>query len=193
MLQFLKIKILDSMSTDIGYFLQNQGAENFLDTLDLTCGAVPEGKFEEVIDPAATEQFLSLYEGIAKYRFAFAVTQALKINQAFYPAIRTYCFQKGNSLKPEEPIQTVQAAYDVINSCILDGSTGVETKKITKNEEKLLVWDKIKETHENYWNKAGGSVDIYYDLQNCFIQGILEGSSISFSNKENQEFSLSSH
>lgn len=177
------------MATDIGYFLQSQGAENFMDALDLTCGAIPPGNYGQIVDPSAPEQFLKLYMGVAENRFAFAVTQALKINPQFLPAIRNYCHDKGASIKIEK-LETVEAAYEVINTFVLDGMPADKTKKIITAEARKLVWEKITDTHEAAWIKTEGDINVYYDLQNCFIQGLLAESEISFSNEENKIFTL---
>lgn len=188
--QFIKICILNDMATDIGYFLQSQGAENFMDALDLTCGAIPPGNYGQIVDPSAPEQFLSLYTNVAEHRFAFAVTQALKINPQFLPAIKNYCHEKGAGIKIEK-LKTVEAAYEVINAFVLDGMPADDTKKIITVEAKKLVWEKITDTHETSWTKASGDINIYYDLQACFIRGLLSESEISFSSEENKIFTLS--
>lgn len=188
-IHLLKINILNSMANDIGFFLQNQGVENFMDYLDMNCGAVPEGSYEEIIDPEAEEQFLGLYSGISMFRFAFAVSQALKINEAFFPAIKNYCLEKGRSLKPES-IPSVQAAFKVLDSCILDEMTAVTQKKITEQSEKFIKWEILKDCNEDFWNKAECNLSIYKELKNQFIQGLLEDSGIAYSEDGNRSYIL---
>lgn len=189
---FIKICILNDMATDIGYFLQSQGAENFMDAMDLTCGAIPSGNYGQIVDQTSPEQFLKLYMGIAEHRFAFSITEALKINPNFLPAIKNYCSDKGTSIKIEK-LQTLESAYDVINAFVLDGMPSEETKKIVINENNKFVWEKIIDTHQTAWNKAGGNIDIYYELQNCFIQGLLSASNFTFKIEENRIFTLDSN
>lgn len=178
------------MATDICYFVQSQGAENLMDLLDMTCGAIPPGNYGQVVDQSAPTQFLEFYSHIAEHRFAFAVTQALKFNPGFLTAIQNYCGQKGFSLKPEK-LKTLEAAYEVINMTILDGMPEEDTKNIISVEANKLVWEKIKDTHQPYWEKTDGDINLYYNLQECFIQGLLQDSGISFTNQENKIFTLS--
>lgn len=189
-LQFSKIKLWDEMATDIAYFLLSQGYETIMDKIDLTCGAIPQGEYEQVIDQGAPQQFLTFYTHIAEFRFAVAVTEALKMNKDYWGAIKKYCYDKGKVFRPEK-FANIQAAYDLLDCCILDGTGDEDTKKITVAEQDKIVWEKLIDTHENYWQKAGSPVDIYYDLQSCFILGILNESNIKFANEENKIFTLS--
>lgn len=189
-LHFYKINMLNDMANDIGYFAQSQGYENLMDKIDMTCGAIPEGKYEQVIDQGAARQFLELYMNIAKNRFAVAVTECLRMNHAYWPAIMNYCREKGTGLDHEK-IRTVEAAYELINAAVLDGMPDDETKNVTVVEAGRIVWEKLKDTHEAAWKKAGSDVDIYYQLQNCFIQGLLSNSEFKFTNEGNTRFSIS--
>ena len=188
-LHFYKINMLNDMANDIGYFAQSQGYENLMDKIDMTCGAIPEGEYEQVIDQGAARQFLELYMNIAKNRFAVAVTECLRMNQAYWPAIMNYCREKGASLK-QGKIRTAEAAYELIEASVLDGMPGDETKNVTVVEAGRIVWEKLKDTHESAWKKAGSDVNIYYQLQNCFIQGLLGDSEFKFTNEGNKEFSI---
>lgn len=189
-LQFWKIRMVNDMANDIGYFAMSQGYENLMDKIDMTCGAVPEGEYEQVIDQSAPHQFLELYMHIAESRFALAVTECLRMNQAYWPAIMNYCREKGTALHPEK-IRTVEAAYEVINNCILDGMPCDETKKITIVEPNRIAWEKLIDTHESAWKKAGSDVDLYYQLQTCLIEGLLGDSGFKYTNEGNLRFSIS--
>lgn len=189
-LQFWKIRMINDMANDIGYFAMSQGYENLMDKIDMTCGAIPEGDYEQVIDQDAAHQFLELYMHIAESRFAVAVTECLRMNQAYWPAIMNYCRDKGKALCPEN-LCTVEAAYEMINNFILDGMPCDETKKVTVAEPNRIVWEKVIDTHEDAWQKAGSDVNLYYQLQTCLIEGLLGDSGIKFTNEDNLKFSLS--
>lgn len=99
---FIKIRILDDMSWDIAVFGENQGIEKLTERVDLSCGAVPPGEYEQVIDLSAPQQFLDLYEHIVEHRFAFVVTAMLKLRPDYIKPLKNYCFEKGKSLGPVE-------------------------------------------------------------------------------------------
>lgn len=187
--QFYKIKFLNYMSFDIAAFGENQGIEKLVEKVDLKCGAIPDGEYEQVIDQTAPNPFLELYMRIAEFRFAFSVTALLKANEGYITPLINYCYEQGKANKPEK-IKTVNTAYEYINSFILDGMPDEEVKEITTVEPGRLVWHVVKETHESFWNKAEGSVEVYYKLQNALIEGLLEGSDITFINEGNTTFTL---
>lgn len=187
---FEKIVLLSNMALDIAAFGESQGIFNLVERLDLTCGALPSDQYEQVIDQGAPEPFLELYTRMAEHRFAFAVTELLKLNPAYMTALENYCRDKGKTLKAAK-LSTVEAAYELINTSVLDGMPWDDVKNVTVVETNRIVWKKLKETHQEAWQKAGGNLEIYYQLQNCFIQGLLDGSSILFNNEQNELFTLS--
>lgn len=188
---FGKIVLLSNMALDIAAFGESQGIPNFVERLDLTCGALPSEEYSQVIDQSAPEAFLSLYSKMAEHRFAFAVTELLKLNSGYLNALANYCMERGKALKPAK-LNTVEAAYELINTYILDGMPADDVKNVTVVEPNRMEWEKIQETHEEAWNKAGGNIDIYYQLQSYFIKGLLDDSGISFVNNNNKLFTLTS-
>lgn len=188
--QFGKISLLCNMALDIAAFGESQGIFNFVEHMDLTCGALPEGEYSQIIDPSAPEPFLDLYTKMAEHRFAFAVTGLLKANSAYINALKNYCFEQGKTLKPAK-LSTVEAAYELINTYVLDGMPADDVKQITTVTPDKLEWEQLQETHKDAWDKAEGNLEIYYQLQTCFIQGLLDGSNILFNNEHNELFTLS--
>lgn len=186
---FGKILLLSNMALDIAAFGESQGIHNLVERLDLTCGALPSEEYSQVIDQSAPEIFLDLYSKMVENRFAFAVTELMKLNSAYITPLCNYCFERGKSLQPEK-VTTVESAYELINTYILDGMPSVDVKKLSVIETNKIQWEKITETHKEYWEKAGGDINVYYQLQTCFIQGLLENSGFEYNNSENRNFSI---
>lgn len=178
------------MALDIAAFGESQGIFNLVERLDLTCGALPSDQYSQVIDQGAPEPFLELYSRMAEHRFAFAVTELLKLNPRYINALKNYCNDQGKKLKAAK-ISTVEAAYELINTFVMDGMPWVDVKNVTTVESNKIIWEKLQETHQDAWQKVDGDIEIYYQLQTCFIQGLLDGSGIIFKNQENKLFSLS--
>lgn len=186
---FYKIKFLDSIANNIGAFGVEQGNETLLDKMDLTCGAVPEGNFDQVIDYSAPQQFLDLYVQIVENRFACAVTELLKMNDAYINQLKDYCYRVGNGMGNQE-VENAQKAFEFVNSIVIDGSLGDETKELIENSENKVVWKKLKDSHKSSWEKAGGKLEIYYELQECFVNGLLSVSEINYSITNMEKFKL---
>lgn len=187
--QFNKIRLLSDIGNHIAMFGVQCGLKTLMDDVDLNCGAVPEGEFEQVIDLGAAHQFLSMYTKIAEDRFAFVVTALLKANADFMPILIEFCGRIGKDMNLEF-IPDAETAFEVFESYILDGMPCDETKKITLNTADSVQWEKLVDTHEDSWKKACGDVSVYYKLQQCFVNGLLEKSGIKFENNGGKSFSL---
>lgn len=176
---FNKIKLLDSIATRLVFYGMKYGNEQFMDYVDLNCGAIPEGDYEQIIDPSAPYQFLSLYVQIAENRFAFAVTELLKMDSGFINPIRDFCYTVGKDMNVES-VDSLKIAFDIVKSFVLDGMQENESFKIIEDSDDRFVWKKDLDTHKAAWNKAGGELSVYYELQKCFVNGLLCSSKINY-------------
>lgn len=173
--QFNKIKLLDAIAYQIaGYGVQN-GDDTLFDRIDLTCGAIPEGKFEQIIDLNAPHQFLSMYMQIAEKRFAMAVTELLKMNEGFIKPMEEFLEHVGRDMNIPA-IEEIDQAMNVYESFVLDGMPCDETKEITEKTPSKIAWTKLIDTHQNAWTMAGGDLAVYYDLLKSFVKGLFTAS-----------------
>ena len=130
-----------------------------------------------------------MYAQIAEMRFAFAVTELLKIHDGLIKQISDFCMNVGEDLgtvildNPEE-------IYSYIDSIVLDGMAGVETKQIIEKSSDKLVIKKLIDIHEAPWKKAGGKLEIYYELQKSFINGLIKKSGYKYEAEGGEIFTL---
>lgn len=136
------------MANQIAYFGVQQGYEKLFDFLDMNCGAIPEGPYEQIVDPQAPEQFLQMYSKIAQKRFAFACTALLNMNKEYLPALKDFMYRTGKEME----INTVgssQEAECIFKSFYLEGP------------------------YEQVWKEACGDPKIFEQLVECFKKGLL--------------------
>lgn len=151
---FNKIKLLDSITNSLVAFGVNSGNVNLQDYVDLNCGAVPEGEYEQVIDPGAPEQFLSLYVGIAQKRFAFAVMALIRMNPDFEKSIEDFMYSVGKDMNLGI-IPTEAEAMQTAKAFVLDTNP------------------------EEAWKAAEGTIGIYRKLMQSFVNGLLSACEFS--------------
>lgn len=187
--QFAKIKLLENFANQIGWYGVQCGNVELMDKLDLNCGAIPEGTYEQIIDFSAPHQFLSLYMGIAENRFAYAVTELLRMNQNNLSSLCQSLYQAGKDMNLQQ-INSIEKAFEVVEAYILDGMPCDETKKIVEKSENQIVWEKTVDTHEAAWKKVEGDLSVYYALQESFVNGLIESSGYSFTVKNNSTFTI---
>ncbi len=186
---FEKIRLINGISNAIASYGEQCGMTNFFDFVDMNCGAVPDGEFEQIIDLSDPEVFLSMYVGIVEARFAFVVTKMLKANKDFYNPIKQFCHQVGKSNKPES-ITDCRNAFEFLECILLDGMPGTPVKEIILDSSEKVVWKQIQDTHKLAWDKCEGDLNLFYELQRDFIEGLLEGSDIQYSINEDNTFQL---
>ena len=206
--QFYKIRLLNDIANQIAYFGIQNGNEKLLDYIDMNCGGIPEGNFEQVIDLSSPHQFLAMYTQIAENRFAFAVTEILKMNPQYIEILKEFLTRTGRELNifgdsssptgstgSEEHTKSptdfsMDAIFVLFQSFILDGMPCDGTKQILSSNENEIVWKKLVDTHESAWKKAGGNIDIYYELEKSFVSGLFEKVGITLSIENNEIFKL---
>lgn len=150
-----KILLWNEMANQLASYAVQQGNEKLMDYIDLNCGGIPQGPFEQVVDPEAPEQFLQMYTQIALNRFAFACTALLHMNQAYLPALKDYMKRTGEQMALP-PVTNAQEAQNAFNSFYLDGN------------------------YKAAWEKAQGDVEVYHQLVQSFAQGLLGESGAEF-------------
>ena len=175
--QFNKIKLVDAMAFQIASYGVQNGNDSLLDRIDLSCGAIPEGEFEQVIDLSAPHQFLTLYMQIAEKRFAMAVTELLNMNEGFYKPLEYFMEQVGRDIKIPA-VSDMGQALNIYDSFVLDGMPCDETKEVLEKSSSKIIWTKLMDTHQDNWNKVGGDLGVYYQLLQDFIKGLFAESGI---------------
>lgn len=159
--QFNKIRLLDDIANQIGWYGVQCGNEKLMDYIDMNCGGIPDGEYTQVVDPDAPEQFLKMYTITAETRFAFAVTALLKMNTGYMNALEEFCTRIGREMQVP-PVSNIQEAQEVANSFCLGGIPDDEAKPVIQAA----------------WKKAGGELSVYYHLLECFVNGLLQTSKI---------------
>ena len=186
---FNKIKLLESIANQIGFYGVQCGNATLMDYIDMNCGGIPEGEFTQVVDVSAPIQFLAMYTKTAENRFAFAVTELLKMNASFLKVLESSCFQVGKDMQIQA-VQNAEHAFELYNDFILDGMPGEQTKEIVSCNDSKIVWKKLTDTHESAWKKAGGNLNVYYMLQKNFVTGLFDECKYAYYIEDNLTFSL---
>lgn len=186
---FNKIKLLESIANQIAEYGVQCGNVTLMDYIDMNCGGIPEGEFAQVVDVSAPIQFLAMYTKTAENRFAFAVTELLKMNSSFLKALENSCFQVGKDMQIHA-VQNAEQAFEIYNDFILDGMPGEQTKEIVSCSDSKIVWKKLIDTHEPAWKKAGGNLNVYYMLQKSFVTGLFDECKYAYYIEDNLTFSL---
>lgn len=188
--QFNRIMLLDEITNQLVAFGMNSGDEKFADYVDLNCGAIPQGRYDQIIDPQAPQQFLSLYTQIADKRFAFAVNRLLNLNPAMKESLIDFCRRSGQALNLPV-VENAEQAFCSYCALVLDGLPWEQTKEILEKNECKIIWKKIFESHETAWNGNGFDIGFYYELLQSFVEGLFFKSGFTLKITDQKIFELS--
>lgn len=163
---FNKIKLWNEISNQILNFGLQYTNPSLADYVDMNCGGIPEGDFEQVVDLHAPEQFISMYLTVAEKRFAFVVSALLSVSQDFLTPIKSFCEKVGKDLNLGK-VDSIEKARQLVKDFVLN------------------------ENPQAAWEKANGDIKVFYLLEQCFLKGLLEASDIKATVSEEGEITLS--
>lgn len=92
-IQFEQIKFLNCIGEDLVSFAASKFGDEFFEAADMTCGAMPAGDFEKIVDPSAPEQFIAMYKKIVLGRINYALKNILKLGDSYKKIVLEY-FEK---------------------------------------------------------------------------------------------------
>ena len=165
---FYRIKFLDAITEMILDCAFRSGFENIYEHVDLNCGAIPDGSYDEAVDPNAPDQFLSMYVQIAENRFACAVTVLLNHDERFMEVLSSICRKVGEGA-PSVELKNAFDALSVLDYYVLD----VNAKSFLEKSDERISWTEKNDAHESAWKKFGGNVTVYHRLLETFANAIL--------------------
>jgi len=138
-------------------------------------GIATFGQLEAVADKEDVHGWLQKRVELVENRFAFAVMTLLKEDASRLEAIEHCLYKFGTHVVLKNANNAVEVAAEIdallLNGMPCDGAMSV----IEKNEEYVKM-EITKLIHESYWEKQGGTNEIYEQLIDSFIQGVLSKS-----------------
>lgn len=166
--QYDKINLLNFMCHDLISFAEKKYGPEFPEFMDMTCGAVPEGEYEKIIDQSSPSEFLELYTDICLKRFSLVCKKILELGDGYDIVLEKYFFDEGQKLGLPKP-SSVDEALELINVCILEKFSTYRTFHIESKTENEIRWKNMN-SDLNFWA-----------FMKNLIRGIFEGSRIVFS------------
>ncbi|MCQ2593290.1 MAG: hypothetical protein MJ188_10965 [Treponema sp.] len=190
---FNKIKITDYIATSIANYGEQCGAENFLELVDMNCGAIPDGSYYQVIDRDGAEQFLTLYSNIAFNRLAFTIIKLYKADERFLNPILSFCFEvaKNYAFNAEQNLNEIfQNLFNFVLETSDYKSSSSTKRNIQSSDENKIIWNQNLDYQKSVWEKNDGNFSIYFKILEAFISGLLLNTDYIFTFDEKETFIL---
>ena len=168
--QFDKIRRMEEVTAQVLAL----GNEEITAAVDAECAPMPEGSFEEIINPDAVHASLEKFMHGAEYRFALAVTKILKAGEAEMEEISLTVYEAGLEIALP-PMDSAAEVYEALDLDILDGMPCDETRSIIECGEDRVSWRQTEDLHSSFWQQAGGNPADYTALLVAYTDGLLSG------------------
>lgn len=139
---FNKIVLQNHIATNLASYAEQCGLRNFVEALDMNCGAIPNENYESAIDPDAPDQFLSFYSHIVDNRLNFVITNMLKASSDFYAPIFDFVQRTAKNMEISG-LTSAPQAFQIFQSVILDENLTPENVQILDCSDDVVEWMKI--------------------------------------------------
>ena len=136
---FDKIQFFGLISDDLVSYAAQLFGQEYFDFVDLNCGSMPIGQYEDLIDQAAPMEFLNLYAGIILQRIEITLLKILKAGDDFKPLLEKYFENESQKIEAGSP-DSLSQAYAIVNGFTLDSYMNEDV--ITENNENQIKWHK---------------------------------------------------
>ena len=169
-----KILLQEELTRDIAEFaLQNNWiSENNYSYAD--------GRpLEEIIDTRNIHGWLQERIHSTESRYAELVTLLLKDNDCLEQLKKT-AFDFGKNHPVSENASPADA-YRIYNDSFVNGMPCDGVNKVTEQENDRVLWEETIDVHSSYWESVGGNVENYYILRAEAFKGMLDKTSLAFS------------
>lgn len=174
-----KIQVQQQIVEDLIEFSQGNipGLQEELDNL---YGESETRPLEEVIDEGNIHGWLQSKVTQVEYKLAYTVTKLLKNNEDDFARIQEIFVENGKKIAAAVKLSSATQAFKLMNDSLLDGMPCDHVNSLVKESDDETVWKKNSCVHSSYWEQVGGNVEIYYQLRDGYITGLLYGSSFVY-------------
>ncbi len=128
-----------------------------------------------MIDLSNIHGWLQDKVSLVEYQYAYSITKLLKEKPETIDEIKQILSNKGKKLAEtlanQEP--NAQKIYQVISDNLLDGMPCDHAYSILSQGENDITLRRNQCVHQNYWDEVGGQIEVYYELRDAWINGLV--------------------
>lgn len=177
---YKKIKFQDQMTCEIIRKAEEMGyVQNLEDQIDKRFGALEQGDLADIIDESNIHGWLQERVSLVEKRLAYTVMILLYGHEERNEFIRNTCFEFGKKHSAPAEI-TVAQAYKLLEDLLLNGMPCDMVNRVEIEEEDRILWSQTVDIHEKYWEMTQGNVADFYELRSALIEGLFEGTDVTF-------------
>ncbi len=173
-MMFNKIKFQEEINRTILDIGKDNGYDYIADELN-KLGILEDGELENIVDTENIHGWLQNRVELVEKRFALANSLLLKEDKKLKDNILKTMFKLGES---ENLNIAIEEAFNIIISKFLDGMPCDRGVNLVENNENSIKFIINKDFHRKYWENLECE-NLYWELRNEYIRGLLYKSKIS--------------
>lgn len=173
-----KIRLQDQLTQEMLQFADKEGLTNVRESVDSTYGKMPEGNLEDLIDENNIHGWLQGKITLVENRFAAVVTAILAQKPEAKEAMGLLAYDFGQSHSALTGENNAKDAYQLLNDSLIDGMPCDHVNMLISAEDDRVEWKRTQCVHAPYWTANEGDINVYYELRNQLVAGMLAASGL---------------
>lgn len=185
-----KIKRQETVTQKI---LETSKLNHWLDDLsikvDESIGTFVSGDLEERIDASNIHGWLSSQVQLVESRYAFVVTELVKIN-VLQPLLEIH-FEDGKTTSSNiNANSSCEEMFHLMKECLLDGMPCDGGIKILTEAADEIVWMVDEKVHKPYWVNQEDDTSLFFLMRDAWLKGFVSGKRIHYTKLNDVTFRL---
>lgn len=142
---------------------------------DTLYGSFENRPLEEMIDLTNIHGWLQERVSQVEYKYAYSVKKLLDHDSSIFPTLKLLLTSKGKALgeKLSKSQPSASIIYRTITDNLLDGMPCDHANRIVEETETSILWTRNLCVHSSYWEAVDGDINIYYELRNAWLEGMI--------------------
>lgn len=180
-MMYEKIHLQDNLATEL---VKRLGDANMQKLLDNTAPQTEKAELAEVVDQSNIHGWLQNQVNISEVRFAKAVNILLESGVTI-DKIKKELFYMGSDI--HVTFGEASEVFSYMNRIFLDGMPCDHINSITDKSEKYITFRRSKNLHEDFFRALGMDGNLYFELRDSYLLGILSESGYALSEIRNED------
>jgi hypothetical protein len=187
---FEKIKFQENLNKHLIEMAAVKGYnKEKLAEVDSVCGVLEEGELADLIDGMNIHGWLQERISIVERRLAYITKSIIEEDQTHFADILKVAKAIGEEKKPKGLI-TAKEGYTLLEDLLVSGMPCDRVNMVVADDGDSLTWEQTIDIHKQYWDQFDIDVKYYYEIRNAIIEGIFDGSDLSYEKEPANQFTL---
>ena len=175
---YKKIQLQDQLTNQMLQFADKEGLVQIRESVDATYGKMSEGNLEDLIDENNIHGWLQGKITLVENRYAAVVTAILAEKPEVKKVMGELAYDFGKAHSALTGDNNAKDAYQLLNDSLIDGMPCDHVNMLISAEDERVEWKRTQCVHAPYWTANDGDINVYYELRNQLVAGMLAASGL---------------